>query len=757
MGGTELLSPYTREVVQAVFEKLILASSSSHSSDINEAYSSYGTVENYGLCPTEYGYAYYSVVFGYYHSYNVCGCNVRELVAKFGSLSIFIGLSAAWLAAFMVALALLNRPGSLILATSSQFVTSMRNLCSRRLRDVFLDARDAWRAVLFLFTELMLILARRTPLFGKSVRRLALRWRPCTTSSLTTGEPIWILSPGTSRTPAHRRSLAQIQIDYRVSAGGNSRVCKRRTLLPAYKASSQRLRQPAWRKWRTTYNPSSPSGRGDCLFLVIAKFLKAKWTPSKLRTALRLHAASFLVSGDRVLLGKSLAEHLSEHNVEPQWFLSRLDGHRPRWGNTLDVLVAADLFAMNFEVFDLSEHKIICRTLKHGPVRCIGYLKHHFVAGKIKSRADTRAKMYEARLLRRSILALARIVLLAGLACCILQSTWLTRMTCCLPIVTQVLVPQVLTPSPCTLDTCHHLVAPHQAVNATLFVAEGASRADMQQLMDNCSILLIHKTGLAAGTGAELLEAEADGLARPFLLSGADADGLADHTIANAHDLAIFLARHRAPYAPRSVPSLTGIPAYVSSASSSCSYPSIGSTFEECSSDSDPGDSTPRAVRILHLRGMLRWLASTPVAHDICSDFPLFHAWGNPLQMCGMEDDLRHGRIISHSEEPSDSDVWQIDDPAGDQGANMDLPHELVDTGSAHDSETGYDDYEVQRIDASRDRRICLLSSKLAAVAYGVPVEPDTALVGEGIDGSHCEILNPAELEQLLDLSMTSC
>eukprot|EP00971_Amphidinium_carterae_P300373 5967916-Amphidinium_carterae.5 len=81
MGGTEVLSPYTYEVVQAVFDTLI-SSSSSHSSDYNEAYASYGTVENYGSCSKEYVYGYYFTTYGYYHSNTVCGCNVRELVVR---------------------------------------------------------------------------------------------------------------------------------------------------------------------------------------------------------------------------------------------------------------------------------------------------------------------------------------------------------------------------------------------------------------------------------------------------------------------------------------------------------------------------------------------------------------------------------------------------------------------------------------------------------------------------------------------------
>eukprot|EP00971_Amphidinium_carterae_P080676 1595983-Amphidinium_carterae.1 len=317
MGGTEVISPYTYEVVQAVFDTLV-SSSSSRSSDYNEAYSSYGTVENYGSCLKEYVYDYYFTTYGYYHSVSVCGCNVRELVVESGSLPVLLGIGVAWLVVFMVVLALLNRPGSLLIATCSHWVALLSGFCGRRFHDAALDFQDAWRAVLFLFTELMLIFARRTPMLGKVVRRLALRWRPYTTTAITTGEPIWIVSPSSSRTPVHRRSLAQIQIDYRVSAGGLSRVYKRKILLPASRASSLRLKQPAWRKWQTSFNPSSSNTRGDCLFLVIAKYLKGSWPPSKLRSALKLHAASLLVSGDPVLLGKSLADHLAEHSIEPQ-------------------------------------------------------------------------------------------------------------------------------------------------------------------------------------------------------------------------------------------------------------------------------------------------------------------------------------------------------------------------------------------------------------------------------------------------------
>eukprot|EP00971_Amphidinium_carterae_P245436 4873667-Amphidinium_carterae.2 len=739
MGGTEVLSPYTYEVVQAVVGTLI-SSSSSRSSDYNEAYSSYGTVENYGSCLKEYVYDYYFATYGYYHSNSVCGCNVRELVVRSGSLSVLLGLGVAWLVAFMVALALLNRPGSLFIAAGRRWAALLRDFLGRRFRDTALDVLDVWRALLFLCTELMLIFARRTPFLGKLIRRLALRWRPYTTTSLTSGEPIWIFSsPSPSRMPAHRRSLAQIQLDYHVSAGGVSRVYRRRTLLPACKISAARFRQSVSRTWKTCYNPSSSNWRGDCLFLSMAKYLKSTWTPGKLRSALKSHAASLLVSGDPVLLGRSLATHLADHHIEPQWFLTKLDSQRPRWGNTIDILVAADLFSVNFEVYDIAKRKVICRTHQQGPARYIGYSKYHFVAGCIRRKA----KQASVLPVRKSLLAAARLVLGAAAVLCLVHSSQVLGATCWSALFAPMFPSQVFIPS-CPWLT-QPLVRADQAPGFSGFIP--SSCAWIQDVNNASTLHFVQGgvRGLVAGTGNELLGIDVDETVRPFTILGEGENGQVDHAISNGHDLAIFLAGHRAPAVPRSVCSHAGGPAHGSSASSSYLWPSIGSTFVDSDSDED---ATPRATRILHLRCMLRWLASTPVSQDLVNEFPSYHSWGNPFFAAALDEDLRHGRLNPLTDEPSDPEVWP--------GQFADVALYLPQTDGAHDEACllGYTDYESEQCEAARDRRICLLSCKLNIVAHGLLVATDVAMPGEGVDGSWCEILNPMELDELIALKM---
>eukprot|EP00971_Amphidinium_carterae_P352082 6492416-Amphidinium_carterae.2 len=748
VGGTESLSPYTYEVAQSVFE-MVSASLSSRSSDYNEAYSSYWAVENYGSCAKEYVYSYYFDTYGCYHSSNVCDCNVRELVMESASLPVLLGIGAAWFAAFMVVLALLNRPGALLLASCSIWFAYMRSFCGRRLHDVAQDIGDAWRAVLFMFTELMLIFARRTPLLGKVARRLALRWRPYTTTAITAGEPIWIVSPSSSRTPVHRRSLAQIQIDYHVTAGGVRRVYKRKVLLPASRASSLRLTQPAWRRWKTSFNPSSSNTRGDCLFLVLAKYLKGRWPPTKLRSALKMHAASLLVHGAPVLLGKSLADHLVEHNIEPQWFLSKLDSERPRWGNTIDVLVAADLFSINFVVYDLAKRRAICRTRQSGPARYIGYSKCHFVAGCIRHRA----KQVSVLPVRESLLAFARLLLGVAAVLCLVYSFQVLGAACWSTLLVQAFTSQVCTPSSCSWNL-QDFVGLDLVHDSQVFIPSSSTWSQHyfqhSALLDfaNASTLsLVHGgvRGLAAGTGDELLDLDENELVRPFTVIGEGENGQCDYAISNGHDLAIFLADHRVPVAPRSVCSLVGGPVHVSSASSSCSWPSIGSTFEDSESD---GDDTPRAIRLLHLRGMLHWLASTPVSHDLCEDSPSYHSWGNPFFVAALDDDLHHGRLVPSDDGPSAREVW----PGRFADVALYLPQQ---DDTLDEYVLGYTDNESEQRDAARDRRICLLSGQLATVAHGLPVVPDSALAGEGLDGSNCELLNPMELDQLVGLEMT--
>eukprot|EP00971_Amphidinium_carterae_P326330 6457036-Amphidinium_carterae.2 len=57
-----------------------------------------------------------------------------------------------------------------------------------------------------------------------------------------------------------------------------------------------------------------------------------------------------------------------------------------RWGNTIDVLIAANLFQVRLCVFDLRHCKYICDAQLPGPRLSIGFLDHHFVAGYVKQR-----------------------------------------------------------------------------------------------------------------------------------------------------------------------------------------------------------------------------------------------------------------------------------------------------------------------------------------------------------------------------------
>eukprot|EP00971_Amphidinium_carterae_P270871 5375323-Amphidinium_carterae.1 len=338
----------------------------------------------------------------YYYSYygayscgdrSVCGCNASPttLSMLLQKVSSMLFLMLIWCMSFSLALLACQinvRGAGIALCQQLRLVAAGASA----------DLKDVLLAVAFCCSQVLFILARRLPCARRRLRSLALAIRPYVVASVVTGEPMCVFSPhaasprGVMSPPAssaRRRPLAQIQMDYRVEHGGKC-TYRRKLICRARLARSVRLSSIRTSCWRTTFNPVAASGKGNCLFAVLAKVLPGELSADGMRKRIRAQAAKLLVSGDKVLCGRSLAEILTEHSIDATQFMSQLvrksskHGKKTRWGNSIDVLIAAHLFQMQLRVYDIRQHRYICDANLPGPCATIGYLEHHFVAGKVK-------------------------------------------------------------------------------------------------------------------------------------------------------------------------------------------------------------------------------------------------------------------------------------------------------------------------------------------------------------------------------------
>eukprot|EP00971_Amphidinium_carterae_P008141 160997-Amphidinium_carterae.1 len=249
------------------------------------------------------------------------------------------------------------------------------------------DLKEIGQACLFAGCAVLMVFARRTPYGGTSLRRIALRYRPYAPASIETGDPVFVHTPSprssarsSSRhgasTGSSRRPLALLQAESRLITGGRL-------------IGGRRVAFPRWRRWRTTFNPSS--WKGDCLFLVLGRLTKQRMAPSSIRRHLREHAEFLLRTHEILHKGMTLAEWLGCLGIPVEHYLARLDSKRTtRWGNTVDVAVASHLYGVRFRMFDLGDRTVIYDSsdtqcgFDHLPPLDIGYHRHHFVAGRLR-------------------------------------------------------------------------------------------------------------------------------------------------------------------------------------------------------------------------------------------------------------------------------------------------------------------------------------------------------------------------------------
>eukprot|EP00971_Amphidinium_carterae_P188255 3736793-Amphidinium_carterae.1 len=251
------------------------------------------------------------------------------------------------------------------------------------LRGTWRDGITVWRAAVFFMCEIALIMAKRIPCCRTRLRKAALKLRPYTAASLTTGSPEGATRGALAddvRTPS-RRSLLQVRADLAAEASVET---KREFLVGARRMRTTRLKAARHASWRTIYNPQG--GHGSCLFAALAHIMGGQTKPAALRRMLRSQSMALLHSEKKLYKALSLRQLLCRNGISPQWFVDTL--HR-RWGNSIDLIVAANMMEKNIQLVDIRSAKPILTVWagKSGDrLHQVGHGRCHFVVGATRDK-----------------------------------------------------------------------------------------------------------------------------------------------------------------------------------------------------------------------------------------------------------------------------------------------------------------------------------------------------------------------------------
>eukprot|EP00971_Amphidinium_carterae_P344675 6485204-Amphidinium_carterae.1 len=290
------------------------------------------------------------------------------------------------------------------------------------------DLRDITKAFVFLLCEIALVVARRTPVGKGTIRKMALRCRPYVAPSEDLGDAVErVATPASARTA--RRTLREVQQEHQLLLAGCRRMGKCR--LPGVRR----------RQMTVLYNPI---GRGDCCFSALRFMLRGVSSARSMRATIKKHAVLLLASGKHILNGRSLGEHLTALGISEEAYLRRLHGRKYlRWGNTLDIAVAADLWARRIQVINFEEpgYPVVMDTGGLQEPLVMGYARSHFfVVKRAKGRGETTCRTWRSwlagGLLAATVMAMCvwpkdfYVVAASGLA---LSGQWTQSMTSWLP------------------------------------------------------------------------------------------------------------------------------------------------------------------------------------------------------------------------------------------------------------------------------------------------------------------------------------
>eukprot|EP00971_Amphidinium_carterae_P156684 3105754-Amphidinium_carterae.1 len=371
---------YVQSVVAALLEFKDLMASSMTSSSV----SSSDNEVTWDTCPVDGGQYYYLAgEYEYYYLYyyyigglwnggseqivRVCGCNpwISSGTTVYKWIIPIIGL---WGLAFASTLCCIHGWGRIF----AGFILRRAMGVNYVVRVVFAGARDdfgiIWRAMVFFASEVLFILARRSPMGNVRMRRWALRIRPFTPACTTTGEAVHIYTPiSGARGVRARPSLHEIQVGQRMITGGR-------------RMGRVRLQAVRTKVWATDYNPQG--NRGDCLFLVLRRQLGLKISATTFRSMLQAHARHLLYTGESVHGHRSLKYFLDTAGLDKEDFLANLTNRHRRWGNTFDVMVCANMCKRHLRLSSVASGQILFEAQYPGRPIDVGHIGHHFVGGR---------------------------------------------------------------------------------------------------------------------------------------------------------------------------------------------------------------------------------------------------------------------------------------------------------------------------------------------------------------------------------------
>eukprot|EP00971_Amphidinium_carterae_P008867 174943-Amphidinium_carterae.1 len=400
LGGYSSLSPLL-EVVQLLLGEDFVASSlasvttsvsSSVASSLTSTFASSlvpvsggtssGNVDGYENSPCA-GW-YWSPWYYYYGYYYTCTSDqlpVHEALmcssnsGFISSRTWWYGICAIWVIVLISWCRLRPRHGSVVAC----FVALIK-----RGRAFTVELSQDWtvvkNAAVFFGCEVLLVMAKRFPICRQRLRRIALRCRPYAAASLDPGSEEGAQYRTPVRSPSSRRSLSQLQRE--ASSAASSRDIAPLVAgghLEARKMRKSRLPGAKRCYWRTSYNPRV--GGGNCLFQVLAKLSKVERSASSMRQQLHHYALWLLRSNVPVHDGYTLRQMIQKYNVDEEEFVDKFD---TRWGNTLDIYIAAHMLNKNIDLVDILDKRVLAasRNTSRDSVTEIGYIRHHFVLGK---------------------------------------------------------------------------------------------------------------------------------------------------------------------------------------------------------------------------------------------------------------------------------------------------------------------------------------------------------------------------------------
>eukprot|EP00971_Amphidinium_carterae_P339555 6477428-Amphidinium_carterae.1 len=189
-----------------------------------------------------------------------------------------------------------------------------------------------------------------------------------------------------------RRSILRLRnlLGNEVVAEGDAHLVEDnvyRPLMLIQREGGRRARWGGHRRWaqikrksfRTKHSPTSP---GNCLFAsfkyIAQRSGRGTWSVKALRKIVQAELRRISASGELVQ-GHDLHHWAGNLNMTESGLIDNCTGPHQRWGNTLDLLLLAQLFEVNTMAIDTQlGRSLMCHRAHSGVVWCLGLKRNHF-------------------------------------------------------------------------------------------------------------------------------------------------------------------------------------------------------------------------------------------------------------------------------------------------------------------------------------------------------------------------------------------